>query len=263
MLNKLVRFPETVGIAALLLLPGLASYAAAATIPLSWDDPMFSTVMDSDVIYIPDGGTVSYKSITMGGGDGEPVASVICNGAATMDHIRINSQEGVRVGGDGAVNIDSSYIEATGVGADHADCIQAYSPGGSGTIHITNSTIRAHDTAATAGLFVADNWTGTITLDNVVFWGGPYGTRIYPDVGGDNYLSFKNVYFVGPFGYGPFIVDADVGGHTNHITCWENVRNATVVNGVLVPGSVIPCPKSDCGTTAGVPANPKNLKGKP
>ena len=88
---------------------------------------------------------------------------------------------------------------------------------------------------------MADNWTGTIDLENVVFNGGPYGMRLHPDTGGDNLIYLKNVYFVGPFGFAPFLF-ADAGGHRNIISLWENVRSATIVNGVLVPGALIPSP---------------------
>ncbi|HEX3134585.1 MAG TPA: Ig-like domain-containing protein [Planctomycetota bacterium] len=96
-------------------------------------------------------------------------------------------------------------------------------------------------TAVNCGVFVADNYIGTFTFDNVVFWGGLFGLRIHPDVGGDQYVSLKDVYFVGPFAYGEFNF-GDVAGHVVHFTKWENVRHATIVSGVLVPGALIPCP---------------------
>jgi hypothetical protein len=91
-------------------------------------------------------------------------------------------------------------------------------------------------------MFVADNWTGTIELTDVVFQGGPYGVRIYPDYGGDNIIRFRNVLFVGPFGYGAFDF-GNYGGHRNIFEVWENVCHATIVNGKLVPGNAIPKPK--------------------
>ena len=51
----------------------------------------------------------------------------------------------------------------------------------------------------------------------------------------------RNVYFVGPFGYGPYLF-SDVAGHRNIFELWENVCNATIVNGKLVPGTPIPKP---------------------
>lgn len=88
-------------------------------------------------------------------------------------------------------------------------------------------------------MFVADNYGGTITLNNVVFQGGPFGLRIAAD-NQDISLSLTNVYFVGPFMYDEFLlqeVNADI-----HITHWENVRSATIVNGELVPGPLLSPP---------------------
>jgi peptidoglycan hydrolase-like protein with peptidoglycan-binding domain/chitodextrinase len=234
--------------------------STGTTIPLTWNDSMFNSAVTSNAVVVPAGGSVSYKSIT----DTGSIASVVFGNGGTMDHVRINSREGVRVGGSGTFNITNSYIETTGVADDHADGIQAYSPGDSGTLNISNSSIVSHTSAATAGLFIADNWTGTINLTDVVVNGGPYGIRIYPDTGGDNHLNFTNVYFVGPFGYGDFIVDADWAGHTNYIDTWNNVRSAIIVNGVLVPGALIPCPGSHCPSGGGTsdttaPSTPAGL----
>lgn len=203
--------------------------------PLSWSDPIFNGVTDSASITVKDGGSVSYKSIT----DTGSTASIVGQGSFTLDHVRIDSREGVRIGGDGDIVINNSYIETTGEGSDHADGIQAYSPGSSGNLTITNTTIVSHNNAATAGLFIADNYGGTVTLNNVVFEGGPYALRIHAD-NQDVSVALKDVYFVGPFGYDPFLIGeygADI-----HITQWENVRYATVVDGKLVPGELIPSP---------------------
>jgi hypothetical protein len=48
----------------------------------------------------------------------------------------------------------------------------------------------------------------------------------------------KDVFFVGPFGYDKLLIQAEPGGTLN-ITHWENVRDATIVDGVLVPGDLI------------------------
>lgn len=206
-----------------------------AGIPLSWNDPTFNSVTNSASITVKDGGTVSNKSIT----DSGDIASIVGQGSFTLDQVRINSREGVRIGGDGDMVINNSYIETTGVGSDHADGIQAYSPGSSGNLTINNSTIVSHTTAANAGLFIADNYGGSVTLNNVVFQGGPIGLRIAAD-NQDVTVALKDVYFVGPFMYEPLLlqnVNANV-----HVTQWENVRYATIVNGQLVPGALIPSP---------------------
>ena len=122
----------------------------------------------SGAVTLSNGGSISNKSITATG----PQASVQCNGACTITNVRISSREGVRIGGSGNVTIEKSWIEATGQSGDHADSIQAYAPGSKGTVTIKNSTIVAHNNDATAGLFVADNYTGTFVLENVIFWAG-------------------------------------------------------------------------------------------
>lgn len=206
-----------------------------AGIPLSWNDPIFSGVTTSASITVKNGGTVSNKSIT----DTGDTASIVGLGSFTLDQVRINSREGVRIGGDGNIVINNSYIETTGVGADHADGIQAYSPGSSGNLTITNSTIVSHTSSANAGLFIADNYGGTVTLNNVVFQGGPIGLRIAAD-NQDVTVALKDVYFVGPFMYEPLLIQ-EVNANI-HITQWDNVRYATIVNGQLVPGALISSP---------------------
>ncbi len=66
-------------------------------------------------------------------------------------------------------------------------------------------------------------------------------------------VALKDVYFVGPFQYDPILfqeVNADI-----HITQWDNVRYATIVNGELVPGNLIKAPFAvEGGTTAHTPA---------
>jgi Right handed beta helix region len=237
-----------------LTLASFGANAQAVQPPLSWNDPLFNSVTSSGAVVLSSGGTISNKSITADGGQ----ASVQCNGACTISNVRISSREAVRVGGSGNVNIDKSWIEATGQSGDHADGIQAYAPGSKGTVTIKNSSIVAHNNNATAGMFVADNYTGTFVFENVIFNGGPYGLRIHPDTGGDNYISLKDVYFVGPYLYGPFLFQ-NVSGHVNRFTRWENVRYATIVNGALVPGSLIPCPDAaNCpapGTQLSAPTN--------
>ena len=94
-----------------------------AGIPLSWNDPMFTGVTNSGSTSVTNGGTLSYKSFTnLTTGD----AVVGGTGSFTLDHIRIDAREGVRIGGSGDITISNSYIETTGQGADHADGIQAY-----------------------------------------------------------------------------------------------------------------------------------------
>lgn len=207
-------------------------------IPLSWDAPQFASNTASNPVTVS-GSVLSNKSFAV---HGEP-AAVVMGSNSTLRNVRIGKavREGVRLGAGGNLTIEDCYLEATGSGDDHADTIQAYSPGSRGVLTIRRTAIVAHNTAATAGLFIADNWTGTIDLQDVVFNGGPFGCRIHPDVGGNNILRFKNVFFVGPFGWEPFLL-TNVAGKINDIQLWENVRKATIVNGEIVPGNLIPKP---------------------
>jgi hypothetical protein len=214
--------------------------ASVGAIPLTFNDPIFTGMTErTSQLWLSKGQNLSRTSIKEQ--VSEP-ASIGMSGDNTVDHCRINSREGFRVSGSGAFTISNSYIESQGTSGDHADGLQAYSPGNRGTLTIRNTTFHSHNHDATAGIFIADNWTGTIDLQDVVFIGGPFGLRVHPDVGGDNQVYLRNVYFVGPFQYGALLF-SDVGGHANHIMLWDNVRNATIVNGVLVPGSLIAPPK--------------------
>ena len=69
------------------------------TIPLSWNDALFSSVKTSNAVTLNNGGTLSNTSIT----DSGNIASVVGNGSFTLDTVRINSQEGVRIGGSGNI----------------------------------------------------------------------------------------------------------------------------------------------------------------
>lgn len=213
---------------------------SVGAIPLSFNDPIFTGMTERTIqLWLSRGQNLSRTSIREQ--VSEP-ASIGMSGDNTVDYCRVDSREGFRVSGSGTFTIRNCYIETQGLSGDHADGLQTYSPGNRGTLTIRNTTIRSHNHDATAGIFVADNWTGTIDLQDVVFIGGPFGLRIHSDVGGDNYVYMKNVYFVGPFQYSPLLF-SDVGGHVNHIMLWDNVRNAAIVNGVLVPGSLIVPPK--------------------
>lgn len=209
------------------------------TIPLSYNDAQFSGNAVSNAVMVATGGTLSNKSITQTGS----IASIVTRDGGTIQNCRVNSRECVRIGGSGSFLIDNCYLEALGVGLDHADVIQAYSPGGRGTLRVSNTAIVTHGVASNVGLFIADNWTGTIDLENVAFIGGGvnYGLRVHPDTGGDNIIKLKNVFFVPPFRYASYLF-GDHGGHKNIIQLWDNVRNATIANGVLAPSSIIPKP---------------------
>ncbi|MBR0717982.1 hypothetical protein JQ632_29030 [Bradyrhizobium liaoningense] len=112
-------------------------------------------------------------------------------------------------------------------------------------------------------MFIADGYSGTFTFNNVVFEGGPFGLRIAADAGAghDDYLAFKDVYFVGPFAYGALWLE-EVNANI-HITQWENVRYATIVNGQLIPGDLIPAPLPVEGSTAPTAPTTPTVPGAP
>ncbi len=211
----------------------------AGTIPLKYNDARFSGNAASSAVTITAGGALSNKSITETGS----IASIVMGDGGIIQTCRVNSRECVRISGSGSFLIDNCYLEALGVGEDHADGIQAYSPGSRGVLRVSNTAIVTHSVAANVGLFIADNWTGTLDLENVAFIGGGvnYGLRVHPDTGGDNIIKLKNVFFVPPFRYAPYLF-GDYGRHKNFIQLWDNVRKATIVDGVLIPGLVFPKP---------------------
>lgn len=219
------------------------------TIPLSWNDPMFSGLTNSGSVEIKNGGTLSNYSST----DNGSIATVLLDGSATLNNVRINSDEGVRIGGSGNITINNAYIETTGLPGDHADGIQAYDPGGTGNVTVTNTTIVTNPSYDNDGFFIADSYSGSFTFDNVVFEGGLYGLRIASDANAIT-VALKDVYFVGPFTYGALLFQET---HAPiHITEWDNVRYATIVNGQLVPGALIPSPLPVEGGTTPPPTTP-------
>ena len=168
--------------------PPIEPPSETGSIPLTWNDARFSGCTTSNSVTVQNGATLSSKSIT---DTGHTASIILGSGGATVRTCRVNSRESVRVGASGTFNIDNCYLEATGQGDDHADTVQHYSPGSRGTVRVTNTSIVAHNTAATAGFFVADNWTGTFELTNVVIQGGPYGCRIHRIRGAIISLDFE------------------------------------------------------------------------
>jgi hypothetical protein len=218
-------------------------------LPLSFDDPVFDGVSTGNsAIKLTNGQSLVDTSIHLPAND----LTVLCLGNNLLKRCRVKSREAVRIAGGGTFTIESCWFEAIGIGDDHADCIQCYSPGDVGILNIKNTTIRAYRNSdvtppqiGSQGLFVADDWTGTVICENVVFWGaGNYACRIYPDTGGDIHIDFQNVFFVGPFQYGPYNIHG-AGGHRIVVDRWDNVRNATIVGGALVAGPPIASPQEN------------------
>jgi hypothetical protein len=227
--------------------PGLpvtfGAVVAPLTIPLSFDDPRFaSNTVITGVGFF--GALSNRTNLHPDAADGSLlVASFATNNVApqSLFQCRCNSREGVRVGDNGVTTIDECWLESTGNVAldDHADSIQFYGPTNSDT-RIRNTAIVAHATAATAGLFWADNCAGRLELSNVLFQGGPYGCRVHAD-SGTTRISFSNVFFVtGSFINAPTFISAT--GGTLIVDNWNNVRECTVVGGAIIPGALIPPP---------------------
>jgi hypothetical protein len=211
----------------------------ASGIPMSFNDPIFSGMTEkTSTLTLNSGQNLTKTSIKEQSGN----PSITCNGNNHITTCRVQSRECVRIT-DGDLTIENSYLEAKGTGDDHADTLQAYSPHTRGaSVTLRNTHVRAYTEAATAGYFSADYWGGEITCENVIFQGGPFGFRVHSDTDAHIDLYMEDVFFVGPFGYEPFLL-GEYGG-TITIHKWENVRNATIVDGKLVPGNVINQPNS-------------------
>lgn len=190
---------------------------SSAAVPLSFNDPVYANVTSgaTRITLSPDS---SRTDLSIVENSGDP--TITCRGSCSLTRVRIQSREGVRcVSGD--INLTWVYITATGVGDDHADGVQCYAPGSTGTVTVKNSTFKMAG-ATTAGYFSADDWRGSHVFENVLFEGGNHGLRIPAD--GGSSVSLKNVYFVrGSFRYGAFLFDV-VKGRRINIAQWENVR---------------------------------------
>jgi hypothetical protein len=228
-------------------LTGTAAGLGANQIPMSFSDPIFASVTNGTPgDTFSSGQSLTDKSYANENG-GLPIIILEGNNTLTRCRFGLPTREGPRVAGNGTFTFNQCWIEIDGKTTDHADGIQAYDPGSSGTIFLSNTTVRAYrdgdngTNVGSVGVFISDNWTGTLRCHNVIFWSGEFGCRAHPDTGGDVHLDFQNVYFVGPFNqdkfdFGPFA------GHVIVVDNWTNVRDATIVGGVLTPGSPIASP---------------------
>lgn len=209
------------------------------TIPMSFNSPIFTNMRElTAAVSLPNGQNLSNRSIV---DDDVATAAIICNGNNILDKCRVQANEAVRLTA-GTVVMNQCYFEAqTDNPEAHADTIQTYLPSGTGDFTLQNSYIKAYLTFATANWFTADDWSGTIRFNNVVVDGGPYGIRINIDPGQHIDLYLKDVYLVGPFGFDDILLQ-HVDDGSSFIHQWENVREATIEDGVLVPGDMIPAP---------------------
>lgn len=228
-----------VGLSITLLFASACASAAWPTDspPVSLTDSRYfsnNTTTSSETV-LSSSNILANRTITV---DRPSIAAVRCEGACTLANVAIRSAEGLRLT-SGVVHFDSSYIEGCcTLSGDHGDGIQVYSPGSTGTFLLRNSTVRWTTSNATAGFFIADNWQGTVVIENSVFISGPFGIHFYADVGTLN-VYFKNVCFVGPFTWTGVALD-NVSGQIQ-VRQWDNVRNCTLNGTTLTLGSEITC----------------------
>lgn len=235
---------------------GNAAYPPAVeTFPLSFNDPMFTGMSASVEVNLSVGQDVSNKTFE----NNTDSVEILAQGNNDITLCRIRSREGIRCDNDETYNIDRCWIETYGLlggpgpgDDDHADGLQM-GGGDTSTLNIRNTTFRSWSDADdgnperpaayelfSVGLFYSDGSDGVVTLNNVLFLGGQIAFRFHGDIGTTLNLSLNNVYLVGPFG--AFDWEVSEFGGTINIVKWNNVFNATIVNGVLIPGSAIPPP---------------------
>jgi hypothetical protein len=218
-------------------------------IPIGFNDPMFTGMTDrANPITLNPGQNLVRTSIDEHSG----ASTISCTNNNVVAYCRVFSRECVRV--TGSVFMHHCYFEALGIitePPDHADTVQHYSPGEiDAVVVVKNCHIRGHLTEATATYFISDFWDGSVEFENVILESGPFAAKMHADNGCHIDLSFKDCYFVGPwqneYGNVPYVL-AQFGTGTMTIVLWENVRFATIVDNVLVPGAVMPEPIPEGG----------------
>jgi hypothetical protein len=199
---------------------------------------------------------------------------VVCN------QCRAFWREGFRVNGSGPnakLTVNECYIQMVGViyssglnPEDHADGVQTFCE--NVTVEVTNSMFRTCDDARAAELIEpppnadidgygtdafrwADNSSGAVIFNNVIIYGDGRGLSIHADTGTTT-IDFTDVFFVDedPTTSAPDAGSGQPGARAHAriniseqggnmiISNWTNVRLATIVDGVLIPGDLIPAP---------------------
>jgi len=230
------------------------------TIPLSLTDPRFAsnTAGSTSTAF---SGTYTNKDWNDNPGYTNTDPAFIWEGdgadVLSLSKCRVDMREGPRIGAGSTsratLNINETFINCVGKGADHADGIQAYSPGGQALVSLTDTCLRSYTDAeavskygagfiGSAGFFWADDFQGEVRFKNVLIWGGGRGVAIYADTGTTR-VSFEDVYFVpSPGGWDFFDYDIKATGGSLIVDKWINVRAATVSGGVVTPGSLLTSP---------------------
>ena len=232
----------------------VASTVAQSSIPMSKADVRFAGNTNGGGPFTS--GTLANKnwddSPGYSSGDACWVWSPTGPGTLNVSKCIIDWREGPRLSGwtsrSAIIAFDQCFINCVGKGIDHADGMQAWSnPPGLSTIRVTNSHFRAYSNDSAVAkygsgfvestcFFFADWAQADIIFDNCLFWADEWSVRIHADQGTTN-VSFTNCFFTNPSG----IEIIPTGGNLN-VLAWTNNRSATVVNGAIVPGSLIPQP---------------------
>lgn len=258
--------------------------APAHDIPLEWGDARYTTNVagpdlgPSNAMYtVPDPSTFTNmdwdEGPDMGGGPASASTPCLVNwaeGTGTISFIdsRVRWKEGLRLGAAAGVATVMNGCFLTGFGDvngpgveddDHGDMIQ--NDGGAGPITLINTCLRPYSDAEAQSIVATatgsdafrwgDNSTGAITFENVLVLGGGRGITINADSGTVT-VSFENVYIVeegGGFPNDTFykLRFSQASGASLVITKWVNVCNATIVDGVIIPGTQISAPPAGDG----------------
>lgn len=232
-----------------------AGGGGGSLIPMAWNDPRFTANTPGDSGPFQSGALVNNDwNETPTYPNGDQCFTWNGDGADVLDMslCRVDWREGPRVGAGttprARFNVDQCFINCVGMTGDHADGIQAYNPGGQALLNITNTCFRSYSASealsvygagfvASDALFWADGFQGEVRMTNVLIWGGRAGMQIYSD--GTTSIAFDHVYFVpSPGGWDDFPYDMTPGIATK----WTEVRAATIVNGVIIPGALLPPP---------------------
>lgn len=198
--------------------------------------------------------------------DGTPAMNwtgLVGTDTLNMSQCAIDWREGPRIAADaGNLNIDQCFFNCVGKTGDHADGIQAFSPGGTAQVTITNTCFRSYTDAeaiskygagfiGSDAVFWADSFQGKISFNNCLFWGGARGVSINADVG-TTHVSMVNCFFAmspnqvpysfaGAGGYGYLIQPT---GGTLVIDAWSGNFDATISGTTITPVNSIPNPTS-------------------
>jgi hypothetical protein len=139
-------------------------------------------------------------------GGGHAGTSSTCGIAVGYDHFTLERvlvhgcSDGIRA--DGVVDMEDSYVDGLWASdPDHADGIQAYMGAGDMTFRHNRIDARTQDGCCENGaIFIADGYTGTVTVDNNYFAGGQFSMRYHEN---GTYIVTHNRVLDGSFAYGP------------------------------------------------------------